>query len=83
MTCKCSGPLARAQIRERPGPLASGLVRGGPGPRGRRIYSRGEPGPRGSKLSANKVFFFEVSDSDVRLSRFIAKLGNEIMYTIK
>jgi len=33
----CSGPPARAQIRERPG---------------RRIYSRGEPRPRGSKLSA-------------------------------
>jgi len=51
----CSGPPARAQIRERPGP------------RGRRIYSRGEPRPRGSKLSANNVFFFEVSDSDLRL----------------
>ena len=62
--------------RDVPGPprerrFASGLVRRGPGPRGRRIYSRGEPGPRGSKLSANNLFFFEVSDSDLRLSRLL------------
>ena len=44
----------------------------------------GSPGaPREQAICYQSFFFLEVSDSDLRLSRFIAKLGNEIMYTIK
>jgi len=54
-----------------------------PGRAGDEFILAGSPGPAGASYRLIIFFFFEVSDSDLRLSRFIAKLGNEIMYTIK
>jgi len=56
---------------------------GGPGRAGDEFILAGSPGPAGASYLLTIFFFFEVSDSDLRLSRLIAKLGNEIMYTIK
>jgi len=40
------------------------------------------PGPAAASYLLT-IFFFELSDSDFRLSCLIANHGNEIMYTIK
>jgi len=73
-------PRESADSRE-----ARATFAGGPGRAGDEFILAGSPGPAGASYRLTIFFFFEVSDSDlpVRLSRFIAKLGNEIMYTIK